>query len=269
MKKIAIILFTAIITISCKTDSKENKETTIPQTEAVKELDLTAYPQGLQEVLAAHGGLATWNNKQSLTFTMTTDTGEEVHTTDLQSRDALIETSNYQIGAVNGKVWLAQDSTYYPKNRARFYHNLMFYFYAMPFILADNGIVYSDTPALEKGGISYPGIKVGYESNVGDSPDDEYILYYHPETYKMEWLAYTVTYGKDSKSTQFKFINYNKWQEINGLLLPQEMTWYTAVNGLPTEPAGRVRLFSKVDIDASSMGTGFYNKPTNGIYVDD
>ena len=34
---------------------------------------------------------------------------------------------------------------------------------------------------------------------------DEYILYYHPETKKMSWLAYTVTYGKKREVRSLQF----------------------------------------------------------------
>lgn len=269
MKKIFLTLFAGALLISCKS---ENKKEALPlQTEIapVEQIDLSIYPPAYQDVLAAHGGLAQWNAMQSLTFTMPKETGNEVHTTDLKSRDILIETDKYQIGSESGKVWLAQDSTYYPKERARFYHNLMFYFYTMPFILADTGIMYSEVVALEKDGISYPGLKIAYKANVGDSPDDEYILYYHPETKKMEWLAYTVTRGQGSKSTDFHFIKYNKWQDVNGLLLPEELIWYKSEDNLPTEARGEPRVFTNVDIDASHMGADYYMIPDNGIYVDE
>ncbi|MGJ8683083.1 MAG: DUF6503 family protein [Nonlabens sp.] len=269
MKKILLALFTVAILMSCKTETKQDLETSNAEVSKKHKIDMAAYPVALQEVFTAHGGLGNWNSMQSLTFTMPKEDGVEVHTTDLYTRNALIETEKYQIGAENGKVWLAQDSTYYPKDRARFYHNLMFYFYAMPFILADDGIVYTETTALEKDGISYPGIKISYGSNVGDSPDDEYILYYHPVTHQMEWLGYTVTYGKDSKSTDFHYIKYNKWQDVKGLLLPEELTWYKTENNLPTEARGAPRIFSAVDADASDMGSDFFKMPENGIYVDD
>ena len=50
------------------------------------------------------------------------------------------------------------------KGIPKFYYNLMFYFYAMPFILADDGIVYEDVKPLDIEGKSYPGIKISYES---------------------------------------------------------------------------------------------------------
>nr|WP_042286979.1 DUF6503 family protein [Nonlabens ulvanivorans] len=269
MKKILLALITVVLIMSCKTENKKEVQSPITEVTPVTQIDLTTYPQAYQEVLAAHGGLAQWNAMQSLTFKMPKENGDEIHTTDLKTRDVIIETEKYQIGSHNGKVWLAQDSTYYPKERARFYHNLMFYFYTMPFILADDGIVYSETASLEKDGISYPGIKIAYQSNIGDSPDDEYILYYHPDTKKMEWLAYTVTRGQGSKSTDFHFIKYNKWQDVNGLLLPQELTWYNSEDNIPTEARGEPRVFTNVDIDASHMGADYYMIPDNGVYVDE
>ncbi|BAO74489.1 hypothetical protein [Winogradskyella sp. PG-2] len=51
----------------------------------------------------------------------------------------------------------------------------------------------------------------------------------------MEWLSYTVTFGKDGKSKNFKYIRYNDWQIINGLVLPKNISWYKYENNVPTE----------------------------------
>jgi hypothetical protein len=144
----------------------------------------------------------------------------------------------------------------------------MFYFYAMPFVLADDGIVYESAEALEFEGKSFPGIKVSYENNVGDSPEDEYILYYNPETYEMAWLAYTVTYGTNQKSDKFSYTKYAEWKEVNGLKLPTALQWYTVRDGKPTELRGEPRRFTQIDIDKSGMDNDFYNMPESGEYVD-
>jgi len=250
--------------VACKNQDKETYDIPPPPPPTYAQVDVSTFPENLQQVLAAHGGLQDWSEMRSMTYTM----GEESHTTDLKSRDIIVEQEKTTIGSIDGKVWIAQDSTYFPPQRARFYHNLMFYFYAMPFLLADDGIVYSDAPALEMDGVTYPAIQVGYEANVGDSPEDEYILYYHPETHKMEWLAYTVTYGKNEKSTKFSYIKYNKWQEVNGLLLPEELTWYTVEDGKPVEARGEPRVFSKVAVDRAGLDITMFEKPENGAYVD-
>ena len=69
----------------------------------------------------------------------------------------------------------SKDKTAYEGN-PKFYYNLMFYFYAMPFILADDGIKYTDAEPLVFEGKSYPGIKISYEAGVGESPEDEYVI---------------------------------------------------------------------------------------------
>ncbi len=249
--------------VSCK-QQDNNEKIAPPPPPTYEQVDTSVYPESLQKVLTAHGGLQAWSEMRSMTYAM----GEESHTTDLKSRNIIVEQEKTSIGSIDGKVWIAQDSAYFPPQRARFYHNLMFYFYAMPFLLADDGIVYSDAPALEMDGTTYPAIKVGYEPNVGDSPDDEYILYYHPDTHKMEWLAYTVTYGKNEKSPVFKYIKYNKWQEVNGLLLPEELTWYTVENNQPVEARGEPRVFSKVAVDRAFLDITMFEKPENGVFVD-
>ena len=201
---------------------------------------------------------------QTLTFQLE----DEVHTSNLQNRNILIEGDNYKIGSENGNVWIAQESEAYQSSKARFYHNLMFYFYAMPFILGDEGIVYGQTPDLVMDGVSYPGTKIAFKANVGDAPDDEYILYYHPETYRMTWLAYTVTFGKGDRSEDFSFIKYTDWQDVNGLLLPRSLEWYKTEDNLPTVSAGKVRTFEKVDVDAAAMDADFYSMPENGVVVE-
>lgn len=270
MRKTILTLFTVLVLTACKTDT--TKETETENQPQKKQVDLTKYPQGLQDVFTAHGGLQQWSDMQTMTYNMPKESGDETHTIDLKSRDVLIETANYRIGSAAGKVWIAQDTVAFPVERARFYHNLMFYFYAMPFILADDGIVYSDAQPLAMDGIIYPGIKIGYKPAVGDSPDDEYVLYYHPETKKMTYLSYTVTYGKDAKSPDFKYIKYSDWQEVNGLLLPKTLNWYHVENNLPTTPQTTGPYanvtFNKVDVDAAPMNKGYYNKPTSGVFVD-
>ncbi|GAL66723.1 hypothetical protein JCM19301_3201 [Jejuia pallidilutea] len=222
-----------------------------------EQLDVTTsiYPESITKVFDAHGGVDTWNAMQSLVFTMKKPNGDEVTTTDLKNRTSIIEMPKHTIG-FNGKdVWLTSKDTTAYKGNPKFYYNLMFYFYAMPFVLADDGIMYEETTPLVFEGQTYPGIKIGYEAGIGESPEDEYILYYNPETYKMEWLGYTVTFFSKEKSKEFHFIKYSNWQTVNGLLLPETLTWYKYENNLPTEKRNDLKFtdvkLSKEKLDAS------------------
>lgn len=257
----------AVAFTACK-DTGKNGESVNSMTDQEAEMDMSQYPDDLQKVLAAHGGLDKWNQMQSLTFRMPSDNGDEVHTVDLKSRKTLIETDKYDIGFDGEKLWLKQDTTFFQPSQVEFYYNLMFYFYAMPFVLADDGIVYSDADPLEMNGVNYPGIKISYNDGIGNSSNDEYVLYMDPSTKKMAWLGYTVTYGSYEKSDRMSYIHYNKWKVVNGLLLPEELTWYTVEDGNPTEARGPARKFTKVDIDAATMDNTMYEKPETGAYVD-
>ena len=93
------------------------------------------------------------------------------------------EASNFTTGYDGKEFWLEADTSY--KGNPVFYHNLMFYLYATPFVLADDGIVYSETDTLFFAGKKHSGIKISYEANVGISPEGKYFIYYDDATFEM------------------------------------------------------------------------------------
>lgn len=261
MKSIFTTMILALLIVSCK-QNDTSKENIPPPPPPVK-----VYPTAIASVFDAHGGIVKWNAMNNLCFTMEKEGGNETHTTDLTSRKVRIETEKYTLGFNGEKVWLEQDSTYFQPQRARFYHNLMFYFYAMPFVLGDDGITYTDVDPLEFKGVSYPGTKISFGAGVGDAPDDEYILYRDPKTNQMAWLAYTVTYGKNEKSDRFSFIKYDQWVDVNGVLLPSKLHWYKTENGVPTEMRNE-RSFIKPTATATVLDQSIFEKPESGVFAE-
>lgn len=226
------IFFTFLfLFVACK-DPKKEMENSIQEVPEV--ITQNTYPENISKVFEAHGGLDKWNSMQSLVYTMPTPHGENITITNLKNRKTVIQMPNHDLG-FNGKdVWLKNKDTITYKGKPRFVYNLMFYFYAMPFILADDGIIYEDVEPLVIDDKSYPGIKISYDAGVGESPEDEYILYYDANTYKMTWLGYTVTYFSKEKSKAFHFRNYTDWVNVDGLLLPKTMERYNSENNLPS-----------------------------------
>lgn len=263
MKNFLWIAVLAITISSCKqTENKqeitETQTTTIPQKE---------YPESIASVFKAHGGIDIWNRMNNLSFTIEKESGDELQKVDLKSRKVAIQTSKYTLGFDGEKVWLDQDSTYFAPQRARFYHNLYFYFYAMPFVLGDDGITYSDTAPLTFDGVTYPGTKISFGSGVGDAPDDEYILYRDPATNQMAWLAYTVTYGKNEKSDRFSYIKYDQWTTVNGVQLPSKLQWYTVEEGIPTTVRSE-QVFSKPTLSEIQFPSSTFEKPATGEFAE-
>ena len=245
MKKIIILFIVAAISISCKNEPKkvEKKED---------------FPNELAKVFEKHGGIQSWREQQTLSFTKEV----EVHTIDLHSRKSVINAPTYSLGFDGKEVWLSQkDSTSFKGNKD-FYHNLYFYFYAMPFVLADDGIVYEASKPLVFEGKSYPGIKISFKANTGSSPDDNYYLYYNPDTFQMEWLEYSVTFYSKKASEKVSTIRYNDWVDVDGFLLPKSLTWYKKdEKGVTTEPSRPATEFTDVVLSKEKQDENSFYKP--------
>lgn len=256
MKKTTILL-TVLTILACKQSPKsEEKE---PQVTMQGKMDQHAFPEALSKVFDAHGGLEPWKKQRTLSYVLPNPELPETHTIDLWSRKDRVDTDQFSLGFDGVQVWLLDSQKNY-KGDAAFYHNLMFYFHAMPFVLADDGIVYTAAEDLEFEGKSYPGLKIGYENGVGASSKDEYFIHYDPETHQMAWLGYTVTYMSGENSDNFRWIRYHDWQPVNGMLLPKAITWYN-YEGRTLLDARDTLIFENVMLSKEPKTDGFYDKP--------
>ena len=266
MKKLMLILI-VILAASCKETPKSvDKTADMAEKAPMGEKTMPkTYPEALNKVLEAHGGLANWKSKATLSFMLPKPKGDEIHTIDLKNRNGKIETPDYSMGYDGKDFWLLDKKGKY-KGDPVFYHNLIFYFYGMPFVLADDGINYGETENLEFEGKSYPGIRISYNDGVGVSSKDEYFLYYDADTNQMAWLGYTVTYRSGEKSDKVSLQRYNDWQELGGLLLPKSMTSYKVEDGKLVAPRN-TRNFENVTLSETPMPDGFYSKPKDAKVV--
>ena len=246
MKNVLLLLAT-VVAVSCKTETKS----------AIKKEN---FPTEIAKIMQKHGGIELWRKQKTLSF----NKGEEVHSVDLHSRKTVINSPNYSLGFNGKEIWLHEIKEKSFKSRKDFYYNLYFYFYAMPFVLADDGIIYEKTDDLFFEGKNFPGIKISYKANVGSSPDDNYIIYYNKETYQMEWLAYTVTFNSKKPSKKFNIIKYHDWEKVNNLVLPKAITWYQQDDkGTPTKPRGAATEFTLPLISETVLSDSFFQKPKN------
>lgn len=236
IKYLAIII--ALLALSCKENATE---TTTQETEITEAVTTSIYPENITKVFDAHGGIDNWNKMKTLAFTLERPNGNEITTVDLKTRAELIDFPTHMQGYDGSSIWIKnKGDNENDGRRAKFYRGLMMYFYAMPFIVGDNGIIYEDVEPLEFEGKTYPGILISYEAGIGSSPNDQYIIYYDAETGQMEWLGYTVTFGRDGKSENFNFNRYNNWETINGIVLPKSIDRYTSEDNKPKELRGKI-----------------------------
>ncbi len=224
------LFFCVCILIACQT--KESQNDTALQTKPAID-----YPTNLTKIFDAHGGLAKWKEQKSMSYEIVKATNEK-QWIDLEDRRERIEGENVTMGYDGSNFWMEADTSY--KGNPIFYKNLMFYFYAMPFVVADEGIIYNNVPALDFEGVSYPGIRISYNAGIGVSPKDEYFIHYNPKTHNMEWLGYTVTYRTKEKSDNIKWIRYADWHDVNGLRLPKTLSWFKNEDNKPLELRNKV-----------------------------
>lgn len=260
MKKSILIVISLFFFIACK----ENKPAKEEVAETVKkEIKLPDYPEDIAAVFEKHGGIRSWKSMKSLEYEIVRPNGNEKQTIDLISRNDLIETEKYTIGFDGQDSWVKQDSAYYNRN-PRFYHNLMFYFYAMPFVLGDNGITYEKAEDLVYEGVSYPGYKISFGTGVGDAPDDNYYIHYDSETKQMAWLGYTVTFGRGESNDNVHYIRYNDWKEFNGLVLPNTLTWFQNEGTKLVAPRNTVE-FTNVKVSDERVDMTIFDKPEGAV----
>ncbi|WP_369996353.1 hypothetical protein [Winogradskyella sp.] len=265
MKKIALIFLLSVLISACKNETKP--ESTVVDEVSKEDITTSIYPDTITKVFEAHGGIDQWNKMQTLSFTMEKPDGKEVTTTHLKTRAERIETPTYTLGYDGQNLWVNEKNGKEYKGRPWFYKGLMMYFYTMPFIVGDDGIIYEDTEPLVFDGKMYPGILISYEAGIGVSPDDQYIIYYDDETGQMQWLAYTVTFGKGEKSKDFHFIRYNNWQTVNGLVVPKSVDWYKYENNQPTEKRNTVE-FKDIILSEDAPDQSMFSKPETAKVIE-
>lgn len=237
---------------SCST-SNEQKENKIGEDSYVKPAH---HSESITKIFEAHGGFEKWSEMQSLSYLR----GEETTVTNLQNRKIRLESPTQTIGFDGENVWISPDSL--DASRARFYHNLYFYFYAMPFVVGDPGVFYEAVEPREIKGKMYNGVKVSYDNGVGDSPKDNYIVWVDPESNLMEWLMYTVTFRSGESSESYNLIKYGDWKNVNGLTLPTKLEWYTYEDGVAGESRNEA-IFENVQLSEEAPSNDLFEMPEN------
>lgn len=261
MKKLAAIVLTLCL-FSCESNKKINVEVT----EEVS-VEAPKHPELLTKFLEAHGGLDRWNSFGTLEYDIDGTLGrvkKEHQVIDLHTRKVLIEGDSFKIGMNGQEVWVTPSKETFGSMSPRFYHNLFFYFFSIPHVLADLGAIYEDMGEQTINDKTYRALKVSFDGNIGDAPDDFYIAHLDPETYQLEVLLYTVTYFSGEKSQRFNSLVYDKWQEVDGLIVPQYMAGYKFEDG-KTGDLRYESTFSNVTFKENTPNSSLFDIPEGAL----
>ncbi len=121
------------------------------------------------------------------------------------------------------------------------------YFFALPYKLNDPGTSLELQEMRVLDTIQHQTAKLTFEKNVGDSPDDWYILYTDPKENILKAAAYIVTFGSTGNTEKAEsdphIIQYNDFVDLEGI--PFATTWdfygWTAEKGV-TDTLGKTTI---------------------------
>jgi len=249
MKKLFPLLFAIIFIVSCAPAPESTTDTKVVTQEAKPTHSIPAF---YKKVLDAHGGLDRWKAQRSVSFKK-----GDTHLVDLNNRNEIIKKEGaYTLGFNGDEMWISPNRDSFPGKDPLFYRNLHFYFFALPFVLADPGVNLEEMGMKEINGKNYNVIKATFGNGVGDAPEDQYILYTDPESHRIELTNYSVTYFDKDNATKYNAMTYT-WQEVDGLVVPSSYAGYKWEN----ESLGEKRYeatfemiaFSKENLPASTF----------------
>lgn len=156
---------------------------------------------------------------------------------------ALYHKDGRQLVFVNDTVWMSPDTLTY--QGARFDIFTWSYFATLPFKLNDEGTKYLNFENQILNGKKYGVKKLIFEKNIGDAPDDWYVLYKDEESNLLHAAAYIVTLNKSVEESEKDphAIVYSNYSAIDGIQIAKEWTFFgwNKKNGL-TDTLGKATL---------------------------
>ena len=204
MRKLSF-LFAILLLISCKQNSSEEKIPVEPDNgigNGATPPKVFSFSQNIEE---AHNKAA-FMNKQAVSFDINLKFGGK---TRLEGKVSMTTNSTkVRLDKTDGTsiIYDGKDVLITPRTAstegARFDIFTWQYFFALPFKLTDPGTVWEELQPKIQDSTKYDTAKLSFESNIGDSPDDWYIIYKDPETNRLKAAAYIVTFSKEKDKAE-------------------------------------------------------------------
>ncbi|TVZ25436.1 hypothetical protein JM83_0348 [Gillisia sp. Hel_I_86] len=222
-----LILLLAIFTlISCKEEEKkaENSEEVI-MTEPDAGIGngaispAVAFAQGIE---SAHNK-EDWNAEKAVSFDISLTFGGKERlngkvTALTNSTKVRVDKNNNTQLIYDGKNAYLYPADAEPKG-ARFDMFTWQYFFALPFKLTDPGTKWESMESIELNNDPYDVGKLSFENNIGDAPDDWYVIYQERKSGLLHAAAYIVTFGTNQEKAEEAphAIVYSEYEVVEGI----------------------------------------------------
>ncbi|MFG0317105.1 MAG: hypothetical protein ACF8XB_07530 [Planctomycetota bacterium JB042] len=162
------------------------------------------------------------------------------------------ENPDAEFGFDGDVAWITPSVDAFP-SPPDFWTMTPYYFLGIPFVMADPGTRFERLEDAPLGDVTHRLVKVTFDPGTGDAPDDYYVLYIHPETFRIGGLRYVVSYPgffPEGGHTPEKLMVYGEYHEVGGLLISQRYDTYA------WDAAAGVRGAKVTDVSASRVRLG-------------
>ncbi len=189
----------------------------------------------------------------------------ENHFINLGSRQTRIDGSRFQIGFDGDSVWISPNREAFEGNSVRFYHNLYFYFYSIPYIFTDPGVTVEKVADKTLNGKKYKTLQAKMAEGTGESSKDQYFMLIDSTTNMLEYLLYSVTYFDNSNPT-LNALKYEDYRDSDGMKFPRVLTGYTLENDSTKTIRNQVS-FGDVLLLDEEFKESLFEKPEGAVFA--
>lgn len=167
--------------------------------------------------------------------------------------------SSIRVEYANGKTHVFKEGKYFSNEDSTDLESIRFsvqtwqYFFMLPFKLSDPGTHWELLEDRNINGINYNRCKLTFDSEIGDTPDDWYVIHYNKESGLIHHVGYIVTGGNRSVEEAEKnarAISYSNYALIDSVRIAK--TW----------------TFSNYDMDSKITDTLGYATISNIFFLD-
>lgn len=233
MKQFLLIL--SVLTIfGCNQNQKKDS----PENERITETDGRSGNEAVspavafaQNIEAAHNKQA-WEAKKAVSFDINLSYGGHQRlaakiTSLTNSTGVRVDKKDSSKLIYNGKDVFLSPANANDKG-ARFDMFTWNYFFSLPFKLTDPGTNWELLDSLQVDETPYTAGKLSFGENVGDAPDDWYVIYQQPETGLLHAAAYIVTFGKakDKAEENPHAIVYHDYKKVDEIPVATKWTFH-------------------------------------------
>lgn len=219
-----------------------------------------------EKIIEAHGGKLEWKALNTFKFSTTFPFENSIYKVDLPTKRMHIQNNNFNAAFDGKNLWLQDRDNLIDQQVFKRQFDLAFYIAAGPFAFLHEGTLFTQRLDEEIMRKSYGVIHIGFGRGSGKSSDDEFIIYYNKETYRIAWLGYTVVNYERYKSKRWEFIKYSSFEEISGFDFPNKFEVFGSEEDKPTKLKGTSTV-EAIEISNSTLPEALFEAPSESEFI--